>query len=313
MSFHKVTAALLITITCYGTAASAQSVRFGAGQQGSQNYGVNAALAAVVEAETNLSPTVQAFGGPTAFLPLLNSGELDMAAVVTPDAGDAIRGSGPFDGMPLENLRLVSALFPSPVGLMVRADSDIESIADLEGKRVAWGVPAQASLQPYIEGALANGGLTVSDVRTVPVSSVANGVAALVSGSVDATLFALSGGAVVEADSAIGGIRWLPFDDSAEAVERMTAVAPEAYVFEVAKDSGVVGASGSFKTMAYDYVLVARADFDADAVDAIAALLKDRTNDVATANSILGAMTPETVSRPYPSLPFHDAVEAASE
>ncbi len=313
MGIHKPTVALFVAIACFSTAASAQSVRFGAGQQGSQNYGVNAALAQVIETETDLSPTVQAFGGPTAFLPLLNSGELDMAAVVTPDAGDAIRGSGPFDGMPLENLRLVSALFPSPVGLMVRGDSGIETIADLKGKRVAWGVPAQASLQPYIEGALANGGLTASDVRKVPVSSVANGVAALVSGSVDATLFALRGGAVVEADSAIGGIRWLPFDDSAEAVERMTAIAPEAYVFDVAEGAGVVGASEAFKTMAYDYVLVTRADFESDAVDAVAALLHNQTTDVAGANNILGAMTAGSVSRAYPNLPFHDAVEAGSE
>ena len=303
-------AGVLMAITCFSTASSAQNLRFGAGQQGSQNYGVNAALAQAIDTHTDLAVTVQAFGGATAFLPLLNSGELDIAAVVTPDAGDAVRGSGPFEGMPQQNLRLVAPLLPSPVGLMVRADSGIASIAGLKGKRIAWGVPAQASLQPYIEGALANGGLSASDVTTVPVSSVANGVAALVSGNVDATLFALRGGAVVEADSAIGGIKWLPFDDSAEAVQRMTAVAPEAYIFDVAEEAGIVGASGAFKTMAYDYVLVSRADFDAETVRAIATLIKDRTGEIAGTNNVLSAMTPETIVRAYPSLPFHDAAKS---
>ncbi|WP_134498928.1 TAXI family TRAP transporter solute-binding subunit [Microvirga pakistanensis] len=310
MSIRKIAAGILIAMTCVGTGASAQSLRFGAGQQGSQNYGVNAALAQVIDTQTDLAVTVQAFGGPTAFLPLLNAGELDIAAVVTPDVGDAIRGTGPFKGMPQQNLRVVAPLLPSPVGLMVRKDSGISTIADLKGKRIAWGVPAQASIQPYFEGALANGGLTASDVRTVPASSVANGVAALVSGNVDATLFALRGGAVVEADSAVGGIKWLPFDDSPEAVKRMQAIAPESYIFDVAEDAGVVGASGPFKTMAYDYVLVARADLDPAAVSKIATLIKDKTAAIAATNNILSAMSAQSVARVYPSLPIHDAAKA---
>ena len=310
MFTRSIAAGILLAAVSLATAASAQTVRFGAGQQGSQNYGVNAALAQAIGTGTDLGVTVQAFGGPTAYLPLVNSGELDMAAVVTPDLGDAVRGSGPFQGLPHDELRVISPLLPSPVGLMVRADSDIASIADLKGKRVAWGIPAQASLQPYVEGALANGGLVAADVTQVPVSSVANGVAALVSGNVDATLFALRGGAVVEADSATGGIRWLPFDDSAEAVERMITVAPEAYIFDVAEGSGVVGATGAFKTMAYDYVLITRAGFDADAVGAVAALIKEQTAQIAGSNDILRAMTSETIKRSYPSLPVHDAAKA---
>ncbi|HEV7415017.1 MAG TPA: hypothetical protein VGN98_02595, partial [Tianweitania sediminis] len=96
MAIRKVVASLVLALACFSTAASAQNLRFGAGQQGSQNYGVNAALAQAIDANSDLTVTVQAFGGPTAFLPLLNSGELDISAVVTPDAGDAIRGPGPF-------------------------------------------------------------------------------------------------------------------------------------------------------------------------------------------------------------------------
>ncbi|MFC6487177.1 TAXI family TRAP transporter solute-binding subunit [Nitratireductor sp. GCM10026969] len=303
-------AALFIGVLGVFTTASAQTVRFGAGQQGSQNYGVNAALAQAIDERTELAATLQAFGGPTSYLPMLGSGELDMAAVVTPDFGDAVRGTGPFSEMPQKSLRVVVPLFPSPVGLMVRADSEIGSIADLEGKRVAWGMPAQASLQPYLEGALANGGLTGDDVRAVPVASVANGVAALVSGNVDATLFALRGGAVVEADAALGGIRWLPFDNSPEAVERMQAVAPEAYLVTVEGDAGVTGIPETMDTMAYDYVLVARGDLADETVAAVTKLLVEEGAAIATKNNVLGAMDRETIQRPYPDLTFHPAAEA---
>ncbi len=309
MLLRNILAGVVLAGLSFTTAVSAQTVRFGAGQQGSQNYGVNAALAQAIDENTDLSVTVQAFGGPTAFLPLVNEGSLDMAAVVTPDLGDAIRGAGPFKGMPQANLRVVASLQPSPVGLMARADSGINTIADLKGKRVSWGMPAQASLQPYIEGALANGGLVADDVVKVPVASVANGVQALISGNVDATLFALRGGAVVEANSSTGGIRWLPFDGSPEAVARMVAVAPEAYIYDVAAGAGIVGATEAFSTMAYDYVLMARADLDAAAVKTVAELIRDNVEKLSAANKVLGGMNKDSIRRSYPGLPLHDAAK----
>jgi TRAP transporter TAXI family solute receptor len=307
LRFWAVAAAAVIAL---GASAEAQTLRFGAGQQGSQNYGVNAAIGQAIDEGTALSVTVQSFGGPVAYLPLLATGELDMAAVVTPDLGDAVRGAGPFAGMALPGIVVVAPLLPSPVGLMVRADSGIGSIADLKGKRVAWGIPAQASLQPYVEGALANGGLTAADVTQVPVASVRAGVTALVDGAVDATLFALRAGAVVEADTATGGIRWLPFDTSEAAVARMRALAPEAYLLPVEPAEGLVGVAAPMATMAYDYVLAARADLDDATVTAVATLLRDRAAEIAGSAGVLSALSAETVKRRYPALAYHPAAAA---
>jgi TRAP transporter TAXI family solute receptor len=289
--------------------AAAQELRFGAGQQGSQNYGVNAALAQAIGERTGLDATVQSFGGPVAYLPLLNAGEIDMAALVTPDLGDAIRGRGPFEGLAQDQLRIVAPLLPSPVALMVAADAGIESIADLEGKRVAWGLPSQASLQPYVEGALANAGLTEADVIPVPVSGVREGVQALIDGTVDATLFALRGGAVLEADSALGGIAWLPLSGDAEAVARMQEVAPEAYVLPISGEAGITGIESDTNVMAYDYVLATHAGADDETVRTVATLLRDEAAAIAAAHGILTAMTPEIVTRQY-GLPYHPAAEA---
>jgi TRAP transporter TAXI family solute receptor len=303
-----IAAGALIAATI-ATQAQVPTVRFAAGQQGSQNYGVNAALAQAFRSAGDINTTVQAFGGPTSYLPLVNSGELDVAAVVTPDLGDAVRGTGPFKGNPQKDLKLVAALFPSPVGLMVKKDSGIKSIADLKGKRVAWGLTSQASLLPYVEGALANGGLKRSDVRLVPVASVAIGVDDLVAGRVDATLFALRGGKVVEADSAVG-IRWLPFDTSPAAVERMQAIAPESYLIEVKPEHKVVGAPEPMSTMAYDYVLVTGPKTPDAAVAEMAKTLYEKGAQIAKENKVLGAMTPEVVARPYKQLPHHPAAQA---
>ncbi len=306
-------AAIALAFLAGSLAANAQtaSVRFAAGQQGSQNYGVNAALAQAFKTSADIAATLQAFGGPTSYLPLVNTGELDVAAVVMPDLGDAVRGTGPFAGNAQKNLRLVAALFPSPVGLMVRKDSGIASIKDLKGKRVTWGLTAQASLLPYVEGALANGGLTKNDVKLVPVASVANGVDDVVAGRADATLFALRGGKVVEADSATGGIRWLPFDTSPAAVERMQAIAPEAYLVEVKPADKVVGAPDPISTMAYDYVLVTGPKTSDAVVAAMAKALREKGPEIAKSNRVLGAITADSLKRPYKQIPHHPAAQAA--
>lgn len=288
----------------------AQDLKFGAGGQGSQNYGVNAALAQSIGTGAGMEATVQSFGGPTAYLPLLNTGELDMAAVVTPDIGDAIRGKGPFDGLPQENLRIVASLLPSPVALMVASESGIASIADLEGKRIAWGLPSQASLQPYVEGVLANGGLTEADITPVPVGGVREGVQALIDGTVDATLFALRAGAVVQADTALGGISWVPMSDDPEAVARMQEVAPEAYVMPIAGDAGITGIDSDTLVMAYDYVLATNASVSDETVGAVVSYLLQNTQEIADSHGILSAISPEIVGRKYEGLPYHPAAEA---
>lgn len=291
--------------------SAAQDARMGAGQQGSQNFGVNASLAQALTDRADLDISVQSFGGPAAYLPLLQSGELDMAAAVMPDVGDAIRGRGPFDGQPMDQLVLVASLFPSPVGMMVADDSGIETIADLEGRRVAWGLPAQPSLLPYVEGSLANGGLGLGDVELVPVTSVGAGVDELIAGRVDATLFALRAGKVVEADSALGGVRWLPYDTSPDAVAAMQAVATEAYLVDVSSDDGVIGVPSNMSTMAYDYALVVGMHVPDDVVNAVVAALADDPSGISETSPVLGSLDAANFIRPYPGLTYHPIAEAA--
>jgi uncharacterized protein len=303
-------AGLCAGLLAISSAGHAQTLRIGAGQQGSQNYGVNAALAQALESRTGLSFTVQSYGGPAAYLPLIEEEALDMAAVVTPDLGDAVRGTGPFEGMAMRNLRLMLPLFPSPVGLMVAAKSSIGSVADLAGKRVASGYTAQASLAPYAEGALANGGLSAGDVRQIPVTSVANGVDELVSGRVDATLFALRGGKVVEADSALGGIRWLPLRDEPEAVAAMRRLAPEAYLVE-ARPGDALGIAEPMHTMAYDYALIVGTHVPEEAVAAVTKALLEDTEAIRASNKILADLSQEGFRRRYEGIAHHDGARKA--
>ncbi len=59
-----------------------------------------------------------------------------------PPAGTTVRQRGPF-----KNLRAIAALFPEYVHVVVRAESDIRSLAELRDKRVALGEPGSGTLE----------------------------------------------------------------------------------------------------------------------------------------------------------------------
>jgi uncharacterized protein len=81
-------------------------------------------------------------------VPLVDSGELDIGFVNTLEITDAFTGTGTFEGRPQENIRMVGVMFPIRVGMFVRDDSDIQTVADLKGKRLAGPIPASRSSRP---------------------------------------------------------------------------------------------------------------------------------------------------------------------
>ena len=65
--------------------------------------------------------------GSTENVPLLEAGQIDLGLVTGEVAYEA------------SNLKILTAMYPTPGMLVVRADSPYRTIADLRGKRVAWG------------------------------------------------------------------------------------------------------------------------------------------------------------------------------
>ena len=81
---------------------------------------------------------LQATGGSTENIPMLEAGRLDLALVEGTTAHEAMSGIGraPAD------LRLIAAMYPSPGMFVVRGDSSYRTIRDLRGERVVFGAAA---------------------------------------------------------------------------------------------------------------------------------------------------------------------------
>jgi TRAP transporter TAXI family solute receptor len=103
-------------------------------------------------------------------------------------AAAAVTGQGLFaETGPLSHLRAAASLFPEPVHIVVRADSDIERIADLAGRRVALGSPESGSRHTALR-LLAHAGVDPGGLQRVEYGDPADALARLAAGELDAVI-----------------------------------------------------------------------------------------------------------------------------
>jgi TRAP transporter TAXI family solute receptor len=111
------------------------------------------------------------------------------------------------------------------VGMAVRNDLGITKVEQLRGKRVAWGWSAFSPGISLTLACLANAGLTLDDVKPVPVAEVVSAVRAVADGRIDATMCAVGMGAISEADAMVG-VRFLNGSATPEGVKAGRRIRP---------------------------------------------------------------------------------------
>ena len=114
---------------------------------GTGAHAMASGLAAVASKVTPISTKVQPYNGPNAWMPLLESGEVEFGFINILDAQMAATGTGNYKkAYPM--IRIASGgVFPFTGSLMVRDKSDIKRPSDLKGKRMAWDFGGHAITQ----------------------------------------------------------------------------------------------------------------------------------------------------------------------
>ncbi|MGH7004967.1 MAG: TAXI family TRAP transporter solute-binding subunit, partial [Alphaproteobacteria bacterium] len=210
-------------------AAPAKSQQLGIGTmgQGTAGYSMGAAIAKVLLEKAKLQSIVQPAGGTSAYVPMIDGGEIDLGVLNIIEAKEALTGTGSFQGRKQANIRIVAVLYPFRSGFFVKKDAPAKTVADLKGLRIPYGYTAQVTLKSVTDAFLANANLTAADVKTVLVPNVIRGTDDFIAEKTDAGFFALGAGKVAEANASVsGGIRFLQMDDSPAAVARMQKVLP---------------------------------------------------------------------------------------
>jgi TRAP transporter TAXI family solute receptor len=125
-------------------------------------------------------------------------------------------------------VRILNAGPAFKMSFLVRKDSGMKDVKELKGKRIAWKWTAFPPNIAITLACLLNGGLTIDDVKTVPVTEVVSAVKAVQEGRIDATVCALGMGAVAEADALVG-VRYLNGSMEPEMVKAGQRAMPGCY------------------------------------------------------------------------------------
>lgn len=140
------TATLLGALTI--PAFAAEFVTIGTGGVTGTYYPTGGAICRLVnkyKKETKIRCSVESTGGSVYNINTIKNGELDFGIAQSDVVYQASNGTGKFEGKTVKKLKSVMAIYPELLTLVTRKDSNINTIADVKGKRINLGNPGSGN------------------------------------------------------------------------------------------------------------------------------------------------------------------------
>lgn len=290
-------------------AAQAETVRIGTMTEGTLSHAAGATLAMVLSEQAGIDARLRPGAGEAGLLTAIDRGEIDFGVADVAVSAEGYLGRGRFAGDPLEDLRVTAVLYPLRTALFVRADSGIDSLAELANKRITHGFEAMGTAEVVLDALLANGGLGDGDFGRVPVPTVLEGADRFEDGGADAFFFAVGAEKVAELDASVG-VRMLSASDDAAAVERMKRVFPYGYLMPVVPDPAFAGVTERGFALGYDTLLLTGAHVSDALAAEVAEGLAGNKAALAAALGPFAAFDPERMVRNSVPVPYHDGITA---
>lgn len=304
MRTHLLRAASLSAGLVLAGAAHAQTVSISTLPPGSVNNVQTQAIAKVVQKAAGIQMRVVTFNSPHASMGAVQAGQAGFTFMSNDELGIAVRGRDEHKGKPMDKLRLAAVVFPFKVGILVRKDSGINSVADLKGKRfpVGWqGFPQGIALSNAM---LATAGLSLNDTNGVPTANLLRAADDFKAGRLDATLFAIGAPKMAEVDAAVG-IKFLSLDNSDKAKAAMAAIRPEYTVAAQAPLPHLNGVIGNTNLMEYAMTVAASADVDEETVYKVVKALHQNKAELVASHPSFNAMNPAQLALQQQDVQYH--------
>lgn len=303
--FSKAALAGAVAFASLWTASvQAQTVSISTLPPGSINNVQTQAIAKVVQEKAGMQMRVITFNSPAASMGAVQAGEAAFTFMSNDEVGIAVRGKDEHEGKPLDKLQLAVTVFPFKVGVFVRDDSDIKTVADLKGKRfpTGWqGFPQGIALSNAV---LSTAGLSLDDVDGVPTANLLRAADDFKAGRLDATIFAIGAPKMAEIDASVK-IRFLSLDNTDEAKTAMAAIRPEYTIASQAPLPHLNGVIGETNLMQYAMTVAASADVDEETVYQVVKAIHENKEGLVAAHPSFNAMNPDNIAVQQADVPFH--------
>lgn len=263
-------------------AAKKKELLFATGGTAGTYYPLGGAMAQIWnEKVPGVHVTVQSTGASVENMRLLNNGQADLGLAMNNVADDAYNGRGEFKDKPVKNFKAVGVVYPEVVQAFVAADSNIKTIADLKGKKVAVG-PTGSGTEYTTRKILEAYGVTYKDI-TPTYATFADAVDQFKDKHIDAAFNVLTAPAASIQDVAtMRKIRFLEITgtEAAKIVEQI----PFFSAYEIPANS-YPGQDQPVKTLTLSANLYVRADLDDETVYNLCKVMYENKDDIAKNNA----------------------------
>jgi len=149
----------------WGLAFAQSNLSIATGGTGGTYYPLGGGLAELINQYVEgYSAVAEATGASEENVALIFQGDSDIAFALADTVFQAYSGTGSFEGREISSLRALGAVYPNAVHIVTLADSGIESLSDLRGKRVSLGAPGSGTTISA-EALLQANGVDVSELN----------------------------------------------------------------------------------------------------------------------------------------------------
>jgi TRAP transporter TAXI family solute receptor len=261
----------------------------------------------IISKYTPMSIKVMPATNEMVWMPMTVTREIELGVAGSVPIRQAYLGSFVFEGIAKKAkvqsfpMRLITGGSPIRVNFVVRGDDPAQNIPDLKGRRVVT-FREGTHFDLYTKGRLANGGLTLEDIKPVPAANPLQSARAVMEGRADAGDLAIGAPIATEAVAKVKA-RFLPLDPSPEAVKRLKEYVETAYVDLV--PGGVhIGVTEDQYLMHMDVVFVARKDVSEAAIYEITKALYEHNAELVKRPGLMEWTTKRFVTK-EPLIPYH--------
>lgn len=282
----------------------AQVVGLGTTQVGATNQ-LSTAIAKVVS-DKGLQMRTQPMAGAAQYAALVNNGDIEFGVSNAAELHYLVKGEVIVE-KPNPNLRAVARLTPWYNGLVVKKDSPIKTLKDLKGQPLPAGFAGNPLGRVLMDGYLANAGLTVADTRQVPVPAFPRMFDAFKQQQTVTSIAVIGMSQLQEWTVALGGVRFLPFDASPQAMTGVARYIPNSYVTEVKPGPGKVGIDAPTPMLVYDYVLWSNDKVKDDVVTRVIDALYTSVAELKAAGPLWQEFDNAAMARDSVGLAYHPA------
>jgi TRAP transporter TAXI family solute receptor len=297
-----VAAALSVPVRADGVFASV-----GTGEPNGIYYPVGKAICQIVNRDFSMHSvrcSPEATPGSAYNIGALQSGELEFAIVQSDVHFAAYKGEGAWSGRPFLGLRSVMSLYPELVTVMARADSHIQDLAGLAGKRI--NVGSRGSGTTTSEALEAELGWRDQE-RVLPAELKADATtSALCSGTIDASLLIVGHPSPMVKDQlAACPVNFVAM--TGPAIEKL--LHEDLYYKHETIPGEIYGIVGEVPTFGGRASLVTSASVDARVVAVVAKAVLNHVAELRTLNPALGRLRPRDMIKDGLTAPLHPGAE----